>query len=303
MKKILFTGRSGLVGSRVFELLENKYQFLSLSREEKDGFITIDLTSENLKKTLLDLDFEYIFHFAGYTAVDEAEKQRDDKGGPCYKLNVDATSDLARIAKEKNAKMIYISTDFVFEGTNGPYSEDNPTGEPENLTWYGWTKKLGEEAVLNSGEESLVVRISYPFRSSFEKSDFARDIISKIQSNTLYPLFNDQFITPTFIDNLANFLDTSLTGDLSGIFHVACADIITPYQFGQMINDIFGFNYHISKSSIKKYQNDFPDKAKRPQNGGLRVSKLDSINFPTLSNQQAVEILKKQIDSKSDKIS
>lgn len=304
MIKILFTGQSGLVGSRVFELLKDKYELSALSLEEKKDFISVDLLdSENTKNIVAGLDFDYIFHFAAYTSVDEAEAQKGDKNGPCYKLNVDATSNLVDLAKAKKAKFVYISTDFVFEGTNGPYSEDSPTGSQENLTWYGWTKKLGEEAVLGSGTESLIVRISYPFRAEFEKSDFARDMISRIQSKSLYPLFNDQFITPTFIDNLSDFLDRGVKDNLSGIFHVASSDVVTPYQFGQIINDIFGFGYDISESSIKKFQSDFPNKAKRPLNGGLGTDKLNNINFPVLSNQQAVEILKAQIASKSDKIS
>ncbi len=303
MSKILFTGATGLVGSRVFELFDGKQEFIPISWKERDGFITADLTVfEDLNKKLANIDFEYIFHFAGFTAVDDAESQRGDKNGACYKLNVDATANLVKIAKNKNARLIYISSDFVFEGDSGPYNENSPTGQMEKLSWYGWTKKLGEESVLGS-DNNQVIRIAYPFRSSFEKGDFARDIIARMENKTLYPLFNDQYLTPTFIDNLSDFLKTSISQDLKGVFHIASTDTVTPFSFGQIINEVFGFNYSIAEGSIKKFQSDFPNKAKRPQNGGLKLTKLESIPFVPLSNLKAIKILKTQIASQSAKIS
>jgi dTDP-4-dehydrorhamnose reductase len=110
-------------------------------------------------------------------------------------------------------------------------------------------------------------------------------------------------LTPTFIDNLASFLNLSISDNLKGIYHLASSDVVTPYSFGQIISEIFGFNYPISQGSIIKFQSDFPNKAKRPQIGGLRMTKLDELNFPTLSNHDAIRLLKEQIASKSVKIS
>ncbi len=304
MAKILFTGSTGLVGSRVYELLQDKHSITTVSREDNQADIQVDLNDLSLlKKTLENLDLEYVFHFAGYTAVDEAEKQKGEIDGLCYQTNVNSTQNILNIASSRNAKVIFISTDFVFDGENGPYTESDHTGTQDGLSWYGWTKKLAEDSVLNDSDRHQIIRIAYPFRSNFTKGDFARDMITKMESNSLYPLFSDQFLTPTFIDSLADFLIFSLEKSLGGIYHLANSDVVTPYDFGQIINDVFEFNYQIEKGSIYSFRQSFPDKAKRPIKGGLITEKIKALGVPTITNREALEILKTQIVSKSAKIS
>ena len=304
MSKILFTGSTGLVGSRVCELLRNNHEITTISRDIGNADIQSDLNDlSHLKKTLENLDFENIFHFAGFTAVDEAENQKGDIEGQCYQTNVNMTQNILNIAASYNAKVFFISTDFVFNGENGPYSETDPTGSSDDLSWYGWTKKLAEDNILNDSEKHQIIRIAYPFRSNFTKGDFARDIISKMENKSLYPLFYDQFLTPTFIDNLADFINLSLERSLSGVYHLANSDLVTPYSFGQIINDVFEFNYPIEKGSIHSFRQNFPNKAKRPVKGGLVTKKVESLGVPVLTNEEAIKILKTQINSKSAKIS
>lgn len=294
MTKILFTGSSGLVGSRVYELLKDAYSFIRVEKQFEKAEINCDLLDfEDFKNKIADLKFDRIFHFAAFTNVDEAEADRGNKNGTCYQLNVNLTRNLVELAKNRNAKLTFISTDFVFDGTQGPYSEDSKTGSENDLSWYGWTKSLGERDV-ESVSGNLIIRISYPFRSDFSRSDFARDMLSRMESKSLYPLFSDQYLTPTFIDNLADFLSHSLKNDLSGIYHVASSDLITPYNFGKILAATFNFELDIQKGSILDFQRNFPAKAKRPIKGGLSVKKLSKINFPSLSNQTAIRILKAQ---------
>ncbi len=304
MSKILFTGSTGLVGSRVYELLRDKHTITTISREIGRADIQSDLNDlSQLKKTLDNLDFEIILHFAGYTAVDEAENQKGDIEGLCYQTNVNVTQNVLNAAASHNAKVVFISTDFVFDGNKGPYTETDPTSSQENLSWYGWTKKLAEDNILNDSDKHQIIRIAYPFRSSFTKGDFARDLISKMENQSLYPLFNDQFLTPTFIDCLADFINLSLEKSLGGVYHLANSDVVTPYSFGQIINQVFEFNYPIERGSIYLFRQNFPDKAKRPINGGLIVKKIESLGVPVLTNVEAIKILKAQINSKSAKIS
>ncbi len=304
MSKILLTGSTGLVGSRIYELLRDKHSITTVSREMGHADIQSDLNDlSHLKKTLENLDFDYVFHFAGYTAVDEAENQRGEIDSLCYQTNVNITQNILNIASTNNAKVVFLSTDFVFNGENGPYTETDQTGMKDELTWYGWTKKIAEDNILNDSDKHQIIRIAYPFRSIFTKSDFARDIISKMENKSLYPLFNDQFLTPTFIDSLADFLTLSLERSLNGVYHLANSDVVTPYSFGQIINEVFELNYPIEEGSIYSFRQNFPNKAKRPVKGGLITKKIESLGLPVLTNKEAVKILKAQINSKSAKIS
>ncbi len=304
MPKTLFTGSSGLVGSRVYDLLKNQHDFITISRSDTKSDINLDIADINsLSQAVSDIDFNLIYHFAGFTAVDDAESQRGDNNGSCYINNVLATNNLIKIAKDKNAKIIFISTDFVFDGKNGPYEEGDKTGDISGLSWYGWTKKIAEEHILEASDKHQIIRISYPFRSCFTKGDFARDIISKMNSKTLYPLFNDQYITPTFIDSLAEFLKFSPAQAMAGIYHLASSDIVTPYSFAQSISRIFEIEYNIEEGSILAFQANFPAKAKRPIKGGLNTQKVRSLKFPVLSSDEYLQILKTQLTIKSDKIS
>ncbi len=304
MSKILFTGSSGLVGSRVYDLLKDQYDFTTISLSNPLSDINLDLTDYNsLVRAVSDIDFNLIYHFAGFTAVDEAELQREDNKGTCYINNVLATDNLIKVANDKNAKIVFISTDFVFNGKNGPYKEGDKTGSVSDLSWYGWTKKVAEDHLLQSGNKHQIIRISYPFRNNFSKGDFARDIISKMNSNSLYPLFNDQFITPTFVDSIADFLSFSLSHKLTGIYHIASSDVVTPYSFAQSISQTFNIEYKIDQGSILDFQKNFPTKAKRPINGGLNTKKVQALKFPILTSNEYLQILKTQLNSKSDKIS
>src|SRR4030042_2472259 len=166
--KIIGTGLSGLVGSRIVELLQNKNQFADFALDSG-----VDITDElKLKKAFSqNKDAKTVIHLAAFTDVNEASKQTNDKNGLCYRINVLGTENVAQLCA-KNAKyLIHISTDFVFDGKkDGAYSEED---QPNPIEWYGQTKLWAEEKIKNSGCRYLILRIAFPYKAQAAATNLA----------------------------------------------------------------------------------------------------------------------------------
>lgn len=266
--KILILGGSGLVGSRFLELAED-YNLVSPSHEELDL-----LDFKKLETYLLESDADVILNLAAFTNVDEVEKEKDDQDGLVYKLNAAMPKALAQNCASSNRYLIHISTDYVFDGNKSvPYVEDDL---PNPVNWYGETKMLGEDAVKESGSNFLIIRPEMPYSSHFEKKlDIARTFLKMLKEGKEINGISDQKITPTFVDTLVWGLFKLIEVRASGIYHLASADITTPYDFAVMIAEKFGLNKTLVKPvSFAQYNK--TRTAKRPQNSYLDVSKFET---------------------------
>jgi len=279
---ILVTGSEGLVGSRFIEISENKTQFHTPTQ------IEFDITKvAEVKAILASFDFRAIVHFAAYTDVSEAEKERGNKDGDCWQINVEGTRNLVEgvAASGKNPHFIQISTDMVFSGSKndrGPYKEDHPREkDPAKITWYGFTKSEAERIVSeNLGDKAAILRIIYPVRAAFEpKLDYIRLPLSLYREGKLYPLFSDQQTSITFIDEACRVLDKIINEEHYGVFHAGSKDTTTPLEL---------ISYAIEKIENKKTKlvgvnlNDFLKETNTPEYryprfGGLKVEASESL--------------------------
>ncbi len=266
-----------MIGSRFLELTESDF-----AKQKKLLLSSKDLNLITTKQAEIEAKFSdfknhQLLHFAAYTDVDGAEAQSGDENGSCWQLNVEGTKKLAEVAKKLNLKMVYISTDFVFDGKTGPYSEEDEVENSEDgLSWYGWTKLIGERTVLETMGNFLIVRTSYPYRAKFAgKADFVRNIIERLRSGNLYPMFYDQFFTPTLIDNFVASLDLLIKQNQAGIWHVVDNTTLSAYQAASEVAKVFAANPgKIQKASVLEFQRENPKVAKRPVKGGLKNDKL-----------------------------
>lgn len=247
--KVTGTGLTGLVGSRVKELTADVFDWLNLNRSSG-----VDITDEkSVTDAIEKSDSSVLVHFAALTDLNEAEKQKNDKNGLCYQINVVGTKNIALTCAKKSKHLIYISTDAVFDGEKeSPYIE---TDKPNPVNWYGQTKWLGEQEVVNSGCKFTILRIAYPFRAKFEnKKDFVRKLLDKFSKGETLKMFSDTLFTPTYIDDIAKTLKTIIQVKPSGIFHVVGSSILSPFQAATEIAGVFSFNSKLIKPiSLSEY--------------------------------------------------
>lgn len=261
MLKIALTGSTGLVGSRIVELLQNDFEFISLSSRECDI-----RNQDQVHNVLKDLDFDLFLHLAAYTNVDGAET---DKEG-AYSMNVTGTKNILNAVQHRGKNMLYISTDFVFDGKNPPYDEfstENP------ISIYGETKFQGEEIVKGN---AMIVRLSFPYRTSFEpKKDFMRTIKSLMEQGRELKMVTDSAITPTYIDDFAQGLKHLMNNFSPEIFHLVGGSSLSPYDAGKLIAKTFQLDEGLIQPTT--YAEFFAGKAQRPQHSHI-ISKKNTFH-------------------------
>lgn len=291
---IAVIGANSMVGSRFCDLAKNK---LTLIESDVSGQNQVDITAEkSVEDFFIGNDFSSTVLFSAYTDVEGAEAQRNNKNGICWKINVDGVKNIVKACKKYNRKLVFISTDFVFDGKNGPYNEDDPTGKNfQDISWYGITKIEGEKYIQKNLNDAIILRISYPYRGRFKsKDDVLKRILKLAIKNKLYPMFADQKITPTFIDDLPEAFKTIIRNELNGTFHVTSPKITTQYELTEKILSVFGIkNVKIEKGSLVDFLK-LGGKTPRPINGGLKNSKIISLGFTPTAWDEGIRKVYKQ---------
>ena len=303
--KILVTGLTGLIGSRFQELLANAYEFdeITLSR----GIDILDKKAVFGK--ISSSQAKIILHLAAKTNVDgcEADKERDreildyiknedkevawSKEKTAFGVNVYGTQNIVDACKKTGKKIIFISTDFVFNGQKKSYTEDDETNP---INWYAKTKCEGEKIVKNSGLDWIIVRSAYPYRALFKKNDFVRAIITGLEKGEKLKMITDHIMVPTFIDDLVNALDVLIRTEQKGIFHVVGSQSLTPYNAGLKIAREFNLDSSlISKTTRREY---FLGKAQRPFCLNLKNDKIGKLGIEMSTFDKGLKEIKNQIE-------
>ena len=159
---LLTTGLSGLVGSKLAQSYQDKYDFINL--DTAHPIHPTDITDlDQVKWAVSHSSAEFIIHFAAFTDVNKAWQDRDNKSGPTYQVNVVGTDNLVKAASEMNHHLIHISTAFVFDGDKPNLYQE--TDQPHPIEWYGQTKAWAEEIVQSADCPWTILRIDFPFRS------------------------------------------------------------------------------------------------------------------------------------------
>lgn len=240
MTTVALTGANGLVGSRIVELLKDKFEFVSFPQTEMD--IT---NKDQVATTLSKTKFDVFLHLAAYTNVAGAETNKE----LAYAINAEGTKNVFEVTQSLNKKFIYISTDFVFDGEHPPYSE---LSIPNPLSVYAQSKYEGEKIVYNN---AMIVRIAYPYRAQFEeKKDFFRTFKWLIEQKKQMNMIADSLMTPTFVDDIANGLSYLINNYSPEIFHLVGSQSLSPYDACVMIAKIFNLDSSfIGKTTLAEY--------------------------------------------------
>ena len=279
--KIVVTGVNGQLGYDVVrELKFRGYQdILGIDIEDLDITNEIHVV-EFFKKNIPAV----IIHCAAYTAVDKAEDNKDI----CINVNVDGTRNLVEQAKKYDAKFVYISTDYVFDGDKKSPYEINDTPRPQSV--YGESKYLGEIETLKH-EKHFIVRISWVFgKNGF---NFVKTMLRLGKEKTFLNVVNDQFGSPTYTYDLSRLLVDFIETDKYGIYHGTNEETCTWFEFAKEIFKIACINIPVNPILTS----DYPTKAKRPKNSVMSKSCLDINGFKRLPNwKDALQRYLKEIE-------
>jgi len=278
MKKIAITGASGLVGTRIIELLSNRFEFIPLSIEQMD--IT---DTDSVHSFLKTVSYDLLLHLAAYTNVAGAENEKEK----AFLINETGTRNLLEAASGEEKQFIYISTDFVFDGTNPPYTE---TSVPNPISVYGASKYAGEKVV---GKNGMIVRFSYPYRGAYEiKKDIFRTLKSFLEAGKPLTMVEDSLMVPTFIDDIAQGLEHLMNNFSNQIIHLVGKDAMSPFTLAKTIAKVF----HLDESLVGKttYEKYFENKAKGPRYSDIRSGK--NTFYPMHTFEEGLNIIKKQFE-------
>ena len=268
--KVLVTGAAGQLGYDVIKVLkQRKLECLGADLAEFD--IT-DFAAT--KEFITTYHPDAVIHCAAYTAVDKAE----DNPAICQAVNVTGTENIAKVCKTINAKMLYISTDYVFPGTGEIYYEvDDQTGP---LSVYGQTKLEGEKLVRAIIDKHYIVRISWVFGSN--GNNFVKTMLKLGKEQQEISVVCDQIGSPTYTADLAPLLCDMLVTDKYGTYHATNEGICSWAEFAEEIFRQANCAVEVNSISSACY----PTKAKRPLNSRLSKEKLYKQGFGKLPNWQ-----------------
>jgi len=303
--KILATGLTGLIGSRFAELLDGVYEFEHISTS--NGINILDKSA--VLDKIVSSDANTVIHMAAKTNVDgcEEDKERDKellsfgnteekedawrKEKTAWAVNVFGTQNVIDACQKTNKKIVYISTDFVFDGTKRSYTEDE---KPNPINWYAKTKYEAEKLIQNSGLDYIIVRIAYPYRALFERNDFVRGLIDRLEKSQKLSMVWDHIMVPTFIDDIVNALDVLIRMEQKGIFHVVGSQKLSPYEAAIKIARAFDLDESvILKTTRREY---FAGKAPRPFCLYLKNDKISKLGIEMSTFDKGLIEIKNQID-------
>ncbi|MBL0358981.1 MAG: SDR family oxidoreductase [Chitinophagaceae bacterium] len=292
--KILITGSNGLLGQHLIKLLieTTGHTILATGRgasrlpfdvSDLYDYFSLDITDGvAVNDFMLAHEPEMIIHAAAMTQPDECELHEVE----CWNVNVTATRFLLDAAKKINARFIYISTDFVFDGINGPYKE---TDIPGPVNYYGSSKLAAEKSVMESGLQWAIVRTVLVYGNILVGN--RSNVISWVKENLItgkpIKVVSDQWRTPTYVEDLAKGILLVLEKNAAGIYHISGEEGMSPYDMAVATADYL----HLDKSLMTKVNAaTFTQPAKRPLRTGFVIDKAKKeLGYKPMSFKEALK--------------
>lgn len=299
--KVLITGCNGLLGQKLLHKLREDDSIelvatsIGLNRvSEKVGYkyISLDITNENqLQHVLISENPNVIINTAAMTNVDVCEDEHEK----CDDINVDAVKCLSEISSKINAHLIHISTDFIFDGENGPYSENDI---PNPLSYYGLSKLKSETVLLESNCKWTVLRtiIVFGVAEHLSKGNIVLWAKEALEKGDSLNIIDDQFRAPTLAEDLADACILSFKKKKYGVYNASGKDIMSIYDMVERIAKYYNYSTdllnRISTSTLNQ-------KAKRPLKTGFVLDKsIKELGYNPHSFEECLEIIDNQLKIK-----
>jgi dTDP-4-dehydrorhamnose reductase len=295
--RILVIGSNGMLGQRLAQYYasrRDKFELLCASIEKESAiesvpYKTVDITDKNsVKKIILDFFPDFVINAAAYTNVDKAETEREE----AWKLNVTGVENLAFYSWTIDAHLIHISTDYIFDGKNGPYIE---TDRPCPISYYGRTKLAAENSIRANGVRYTILRTNVLYGpAKGGKPDFVKWVINSLKENKVINIVTDQFNNPTFTDDLVNGIAKTIEFRKEGIYNIGGKEILSRYEFTQRIADYFKLDKKLIRPVLTK---DLNQPAPRPLKSGLIILKASTeLGYQPHSIEETFAIIKSDLN-------
>jgi dTDP-4-dehydrorhamnose reductase len=302
--KLLITGASGLFGSKLAEMaMTESCEVYSGYNQQKPAFgtpIQLDITNENqVKDVIKKTNPTAVVHAASLTDVDKCETDKT----LAWKTNVEGTKHIANATQASNAFLVYISTDYIFNGETGHYKE---TDNPDPINYYGLTKLKAEELVKDLMDDYCIARPSviYGAKPAGGKTNFALWLLDKLNKNEHAKIVTNQWNSPTLNTSLAAMILEIIERNLNGIFHLSGATRISRYEFAKQIAQTFNLNENLiipSNLAAFSWEARALWVAKRPTDSSLDTSKTrQTLKTKPLHIHEALQQFKQEIKKKEN---
>lgn len=299
--KILITGSNGLLGQKLVALMAAKPEIELVvtakgeNRLPKGNYIyeSLDITKKEQINTIINYYApDVIIHSAAMTQVDDCEQNKK----ACWTVNVDGTRYLLEAIKNTTTHFVYVSTDFVFDGSHGPLDEN---AEPNPVNYYGESKLAAEQLVQQHAQSWAIVRtvLVYGIAHDMGRSNIILWVKKSLEAQKDINVVTDQWRTPTLAEDLAMGCYLVAKQKAQGIYHISGKDMMTPYDIAIKTADFFELN----KSLIHKTDaSQFSQPAKRPPKTGFIIEKAKKqLGYKPHSFEEGLKILQNQL-KKSD---
>lgn len=297
-QSILITGSNGLLGQKLISLLTEKADLHILATARGDNrlphsgnyrYQSLDITDRRQVHEVISRSKpDYIIHTAAMTNVDQCETEKE----ACWQLNVKAVEYLAEACYKNNCHLLHLSTDFIFDGKNGPYDE---TAEASPLSFYGESKLAAEKVIKTSNIRWAIARtvLVYGIAYDMSRSNIVLWVKKSLEGKKTIQVVDDQWRTPTLAEDLATGCYQLLKHEAEGIFNISGKDMLTPYEMALQTADFFNLN----ASYIKRADSStFTQPAKRPARTGFIIEKARKhIGYEPHSFMEGIAVLAKQI--------
>ena len=289
--KLLITGASGLLGTKLCEIALRKnhevYSAYSQHRPLYGTPVKLDILDLKAEQQILDkIKPQGVVHAAALTDVDKCEMEKE----LAWKTNVEATTNLVRLCKEHDVYLVYVSTDYVFDGEKGRYKEMD---DPAPINHYGLTKLKGEEAVQALNKYCIARgSVIYGSTPATGKTNFALWLLDKLRKKEEVKIITDQWNSPTLNVSMAEMILQILEKRVNGIFHLAGATRLSRYEFAEHLAETF----NLDPKYIKPVQSEHIKWiAQRPKDSSLDVNKAKrTLAIKPLEIREALEIMKRE---------
>ena len=295
-KRILIIGSNGMLAQRLVEFFSslNDVELMCSSNEETSltpnvQYSQVDITKKNdVKELILSFFPDFVINTAAYTNVDRAETEREI----AWKVNVVGAENIALYSWTIDAHLIHISTDYIFDGKSGPYSEND---KPNPIGYYGRTKLASENSIRSSGVRFTILRTNVLYGpAKYSRPDFVKWVISSLRDKKEIRIVTDQINNPTYIDDLVSGIQKICETQKEGVYNLGGQELLSRFDFTLRIAKFFGLDSNLVKPILTQELN---QPAARPLNSGIINLKAETeLNYKPRSIEESLAQMKAELN-------